>query len=74
MVVLFCCVVGINDGAATVLVMSGSEMKRRGLTPLARVVAWAQAGVDPAVMGTGPIPAIRMAVGSNSILLIYIRT
>ena len=50
---------GLNDGAAAVVLMSADEAGRRGVTPLARVRAWAQAGVDPAVMGTGPIPASR---------------
>ncbi|XP_072302581.1 acetyl-CoA acetyltransferase, cytosolic-like [Eucyclogobius newberryi] len=53
---------GINDGAAAVVLMSQSEAKTRGLKPLARVVSWAQAGLEPSVMGTGPIPAIRKAV------------
>ncbi len=53
---------GINDGAAALLVMRGAEAERRGLEPLARIVSWAQAGVDPAIMGTGPIPASRMAL------------
>ena len=53
---------GLNDGAAAVLLMSADEAKRRGLTPLARIVSWAQAGVDPKVMGTGPIPASRAAL------------
>ncbi len=53
---------GINDGAAAVMVMSAVEAKRRGLTPLARIASWAQAGVDPALMGTGPIPASRLAL------------
>ncbi len=53
---------GINDGAAALVVMSGAEAERRGLEPLARIVSWAQAGVDPAIMGTGPIPASRMAL------------
>jgi acetyl-CoA C-acetyltransferase len=48
---------GVNDGAAAVLVMSESKAKALGLTPLARIVAFASAGVDPAIMGTGPIPA-----------------
>jgi acetyl-CoA C-acetyltransferase len=48
---------GINDGAAAVIVMSESKAKALGLTPLARIVAFASAGVDPAIMGTGPIPA-----------------
>ncbi|MFZ5608188.1 MAG: acetyl-CoA C-acetyltransferase [Pseudomonadota bacterium] len=53
---------GINDGAAALVLMSEDEAKRRGLTPLARIVSWAQAGVDPAYMGTGPIPASRRAL------------
>jgi acetyl-CoA C-acetyltransferase len=53
---------GINDGAAAVVVMSASEAEKRGLTPLARIVSWAHAGVDPAIMGTGPIPASRKAL------------
>ncbi|HEX8374653.1 MAG TPA: acetyl-CoA C-acetyltransferase [Geminicoccaceae bacterium] len=53
---------GINDGAASVVVMGADEAARRGLTPLARIVSWAQAGVDPSIMGTGPIPASRMAL------------
>ncbi len=53
---------GINDGAATVVVMSGAEAAKRGLKPLARIAAFATAGVDPAVMGTGPIPASRKAL------------
>lgn len=53
---------GINDGAAAVVLMRASEAERRGLKPLARIVAWAQAGVDPAIMGTGPIPASRAAL------------
>ncbi len=54
---------GINDGAAAVVVMRGAEASRRGITPLARIVSWATAGVDPSVMGTGPIPASRRALG-----------
>jgi acetyl-CoA C-acetyltransferase len=53
---------GINDGAAALVVMSAAEAARRGLTPLARVASFATAGVDPAVMGTGPIPASRKAL------------
>jgi acetyl-CoA C-acetyltransferase len=53
---------GINDGAAAVLLMTAEEAKKRGIAPLARIVAWATAGVDPAVMGTGPIPATRAAL------------
>ncbi len=54
---------GINDGAAVVVVMSASEAAKRGLKPLARIAAFATAGVDPAVMGTGPIPSTRKALG-----------
>ena len=53
---------GINDGAAVLVVMSGAESQRRGLTPLARIASFATAGVDPAIMGTGPIPATRRAL------------
>jgi acetyl-CoA C-acetyltransferase len=53
---------GINDGAAAVILMSEAEAARRGLKPLARIVSWANAGVDPAIMGTGPIPASRAAL------------
>ncbi|KAM9234873.1 acetyl-CoA acetyltransferase, cytosolic [Dugong dugon] len=53
---------GINDGAAAVVLMKKSEAADRGLTPLAQIVSWSQAGVDPSVMGTGPIPAIKQAV------------
>ena len=53
---------GINDGGAVVVLMSAEEASRRGLAPLARVVSWATCGVDPAIMGTGPIPASRKAL------------
>ncbi len=53
---------GINDGAATVVLMTAEEAERRGIEPLARIVSWAQAGVDPAIMGSGPIPASRKAL------------
>jgi acetyl-CoA C-acetyltransferase len=53
---------GINDGAAAVVLMSAKEASRRGLRPLARIVSWAHAGVDPSIMGTGPIPASRKAL------------
>ncbi|HUC67704.1 MAG TPA: acetyl-CoA C-acetyltransferase [Stellaceae bacterium] len=53
---------GINDGAAAVVLMTAEEAQRRGVKPLARIVAWATAGVDPAVMGSGPIPASRLAL------------
>ncbi len=53
---------GINDGAAAVLLMKASEAAKLGKKPLARIVSWAQAGVDPSIMGTGPIPASRAAL------------
>lgn len=53
---------GINDGAAAVLLMTEEEALRRGITPMARIVSWATAGVDPQIMGTGPIPASRKAL------------
>jgi acetyl-CoA C-acetyltransferase len=53
---------GLNDGAAAVILMTEAEAARRGITPLVRIASWATAGVDPAVMGTGPIPASRKAL------------
>jgi acetyl-CoA C-acetyltransferase len=53
---------GINDGAAAVVLMSAAAAGKRGVTPLARIRAWATAGVDPAIMGSGPIPASRLAL------------
>jgi acetyl-CoA C-acetyltransferase len=53
---------GINDGAAAVVLMSAKDAQARGLTPLARIASWATSGVDPAIMGTGPIPASRRAL------------
>lgn len=53
---------GINDGAAVALLMSETEATRRGIVPMARIVSWATAGVDPSIMGTGPIPASHLAL------------
>jgi acetyl-CoA C-acetyltransferase len=53
---------GINDGAAVAILMSAKEAEKRGVTPLARIVSWASVGVDPAIMGSGPIPASRAAL------------
>ena len=53
---------GINDGAAALVLMSAADARARGLAPLARIASWAQAGVDPQIMGTGPIPATRKAL------------
>ena len=53
---------GLNDGAAALVLMSADEAKSRGIEPLARIVSWASAGVDPSIMGTGPIPASKKAL------------
>ena len=53
---------GLNDGAAAVMLMTAEEAEKRGIEPLARIASWATAGVDPAIMGTGPIPASRRAL------------
>jgi acetyl-CoA C-acetyltransferase len=53
---------GINDGAAALILMSDAEASKRDVKPLARIVSWATAGVDPAIMGSGPIPATRLAL------------
>uniref|UniRef100_A0A8C9TJX2 Acetyl-CoA acetyltransferase 2 n=1 Tax=Scleropages formosus TaxID=113540 RepID=A0A8C9TJX2_SCLFO len=53
---------GVNDGAAATVLMTMSEAHRRGLKPMVRITSWAQVGIDPTIMGTGPIPAIRKAV------------
>jgi len=60
---------GINDGAAALIVMSASEASRRGLTPLARIAGFATAGVDPAVMGIGPVPAAKSALARAGLAL-----
>ena len=53
---------GLNDGAAALVLMSAAQAAKEGKTPLARIVSWAHAGVDPKIMGTGPIPASRAAL------------
>jgi acetyl-CoA C-acetyltransferase len=53
---------GINDGAAALVLMSAENAAKRGVAPLARIASWATAGVDPKIMGTGPIPASRLAL------------
>ncbi|MDO8296395.1 MAG: acetyl-CoA C-acetyltransferase, partial [Caulobacter sp.] len=53
---------GLNDGAAALVLMTAAEAKKRGLTPLARIASWASAGVEPEIMGTGPIPAMKKAL------------
>jgi acetyl-CoA C-acetyltransferase len=53
---------GINEGAAAVVLMTARQAAKEGRKPLARIVSWAQAGVDPKIMGTGPIPASRAAL------------
>ena len=54
---------GINDGAAAVALMSASAAKKRGVKPLARIVSWGHAGIDPSIMGLGPVEAVRQALG-----------
>ena len=53
---------GINDGAAVVVLMTAAEAEKRGIEPLARIVSWATTGVDPSIMGTGPISATKKAL------------
>jgi acetyl-CoA C-acetyltransferase len=53
---------GINDGAAAIVLMTDKDAAKRGVKPMARIVSWATAGVDPAIMGSGPIPASRAAL------------
>ena len=53
---------GINDGAAAVVLMNQNEAEKRGLNPLAKIVSWATCGVDPSLMGSGPIPASKKAL------------
>ena len=53
---------GINDGAAALTLMNEAEMTKRNLEPLGRIVSWASVGVDPSIMGTGPIPSVRKAL------------
>ena len=54
---------GINDGAAAVALMSASAAKKRGVKPMARIVSWGHAGIDPSIMGLGPVDAVRQALG-----------
>ena len=60
---------GLNDGAAVVVLMKASEAEKRGLKPMAKIVATATAGVSPEIMGTGPIPAVKKAVSRSQCLL-----
>lgn len=61
---------GINDGAAVVLLMNGEECKKQGCTPMAKIVSHAECGVDPKIMGIGPIPAVLKAVSINKLKLL----
>lgn len=56
---------GLNDGAAVVVLASGEAAAKLGTTVMARVVSWAQAGVDPSIMGMGPVPAVKTAVSGK---------
>ncbi len=58
---------GINDGAAAMTVVSGDAMRELGLSPMARIISSAVAGVDPSVMGIGPVPAVRKALARAGI-------
>ena len=60
---------GINDGAAAMVLMKASEAAKFGKTPLARIVSWAQAGVDPKIMGIGPVPAAKKALAAAGLKL-----
>jgi acetyl-CoA C-acetyltransferase len=60
---------GINDGAAAILLASGDAVKKYNLKPLAKLVSWGQGGVDPKIMGTGPIPASKNALGKAGLTL-----
>ena len=53
---------GLNDGAAALTIMTGKTAKEKDLKPLAKIISWAQCGVDPSIMGTGPIPATKLAL------------
>lgn len=64
-------IVGLNDGAAAVLLMSANDANKRGVTPKCRIASWAQTGVDPEIMGTGPISASKKAVSKSPDLLAY---
>ncbi len=59
----------INDGAAAVLLMTEDKVKELGITPLARIVSWAEAGVEPEIMGIGPVPATRLALQKAGLTL-----
>jgi acetyl-CoA C-acetyltransferase len=54
---------GVNDGAAAIVLASGEAVKKYGLKPMAKLLSWGQGGVDPKIMGTGPVPATRQALG-----------
>ena len=53
---------GVNDGAAAVCLMTGEMANKKNIEPLAKIISWAQCGVDPSIMGTGPIPATKRAL------------
>ena len=62
---------GINDGAAAVVLASKQVAAKLSTRPLAKVAAWAQAGVDPSIMGMGPVPAVRAAVSDRKSSIVY---
>ena len=63
---------GINDGAAVVLLASKDAVEKLSVKPLARIVSWGQAGVDPSIMGIGPVPAVTAAVSYCIYYIMYI--
>lgn len=65
---------GINDGAAAVVLMSYSEAKERGLSPLARIVAYSCSGIEPLIMGLGPVDAVKSVVSIDSRTIFYVVT
>jgi len=60
---------GITDGGAAVVIMSADAAKKKGLTPLARIIGWASAGVDPRIMGIGPVPAVKKLLDKTGLSL-----
>lgn len=56
---------GINDGAAAVVLMSSAAAQKKGIKPIAKIIALAESGVEPNIMGTGPIPAVELVVGNT---------
>ena len=60
---------GINDGAATIILASGEAVEKYGLKPMAKLIGWGQGGVDPKIMGVGPVPASRQAMAKAGVTI-----